>query len=172
MKYRIVVLITFLLASSFAIGQSKNTIIRDPKLNKNVLIGYCNRQGLKQGLFGKYFETQYTAYKPSDALLNKLRKKINKTQITIVFGSWCSDSEIQVPRFYKILDKVGYNEKNLTLIAVDRSMNALIVDVKDLNLKKIPLFIIYENGEELGRITESPKKTLEKDLLEILKKVK
>jgi hypothetical protein len=32
----------------------------------------------------------------------------------------------------------------------------------------VPTIIFYENGKELGRIVESPEKTLETDILKIL----
>ena len=171
MKNRVFVLIAFLLTANFVFAQSKNTLVLDTKLNKNVLVGYCNRNGLKSGLFGEYFITQYTAYKPSKSYIKKIKDKIDKTKITIIFGSWCGDSKLQVPRFYKILDKTGYNENDVNLIAVNTSLAALTTDISKLNITKIPTFIIYENGKELGRIVESPKKSLEKDLWKIVKKV-
>ncbi len=170
MKIKILSLIIMLLGSSLLSAQSKNTVITDGKLHKDVLVGFCDRNGLKWGLFGKYFVTQYDAYKPSRKIIDKIKDKIDKTKIVIIFGSWCSDSKIQVPRFYKILDKSGYNENDVTLIAVDRAKRAMTTDIAKYEVTRIPLFIIYQDGKELGRIVESPKKTLEKDLYKILKK--
>jgi len=42
-------------------------------------------------------------------------------------------------------------------------------DIDNLDIKRVPTFIIYENGEEIGRIIETPKKSLEKDLEKIVK---
>ena len=38
----------------------------------------------------------------------------------------------------------------------------------DLDIELVPTFIFYRNGEELGRIVETPEDTLEKDLAEIV----
>lgn len=171
MKNRIVILASLLFASALLMGQSKNTIVTDTQLNKNVLVGSCNRNGLKMDLFGKYYATQYQAYRPSDKLIKKIAQKIDQTKITVVFGSWCSDSKIQVPRLYKILDKTGYNENDIHLIAVNSSLRALTMDISNLDIKRIPTIIVYQDGKELGRIVESPKKSLEKDLWKIVKKV-
>jgi thiol-disulfide isomerase/thioredoxin len=150
-----------------------NAKIKDPKLNnKEVMIGYCNRDGITAGEFGVYFESQYDIYKPAEKYINKLREGINKVDIKIIFGTWCSDSKIQVPRFYKVLDQSGFKEKNLKIIGVNRDKNALSVNIMDLNIELVPTFIIYQNGEELGRIIETPKKTLEKDLAKIIAKAK
>lgn len=163
---------TLLLISSLGLySQSKNVSIEDEKSGKKILIGYCDRIGLEQGFFGTYFISQKELYIPKEGVIKKLTEVINKVQITIVFGSWCSDSRLQVGRFYKILDETGYNEKNLTLIGVDRNKNAISVNIEDLKIERVPTFIIYQNGKELGRIVESPKKSLEDDLWKIVKKV-
>jgi hypothetical protein len=162
---------TLLLISSFGLfSQSKNVSIQDEKSGKKILIGYCDRSGLEQGFFGTYFTSQYELYIPKEGTIKKLTEVINKVQITIVFGTWCSDSRLQLGRFFKILNETGYKEKNLTLIGVDRNKNALSVNIENLDVKLVPTFIIYQNGNELGRITESPKKTLEDDLWKIVKK--
>ena len=75
-------------------------------------------------------------------------------------------------RFFKILDETGYKEKNLTIIGVDRTKNALSVNIENLNIERVPTFIVFQDGKELGRIVESPKKSLEEDLWKIVKKVK
>jgi thiol-disulfide isomerase/thioredoxin len=164
---------TLLIISSFSVfSQTKNVMIMDEKINKNVMIGYCDRSGLEEGVFGTYFTSQYDLYAPKESVIKKLTEVINKVQITIVYGTWCSDSRLQLGRFYKILDETGYKEKNLTVIGVNRDKNAISVNIENLNIKLVPTFIIYQKGKELGRIVESPKKSLEEDLWKIVKKVK
>lgn len=136
------------------------------------MVGKCNRDGLKQNEFGIYFNSQYEVYKPIEKLIDQMKTKINLLDITIVFGTWCSDSKIQVPRFFKILDKAGYNEKRMTIIGVNHNKQAFTTNIEYLKIERIPTFIIYQNGKELGRIVESPKKSLEKDLARIVKKAK
>ena len=66
---------------------------------------------------------------------------------------------------------MGYNTKNITLIGVNSDKNALSVNVENFNIKLVPTFIIYQKDNELGRIVESPNKSLEEDLWKIVKKV-
>ncbi len=33
---------------------------------------------------------------------------------TIIIGTWCKDTKEQMPRFYKIADEMGLNEKKYT----------------------------------------------------------
>lgn len=154
-------------------AQNINTKVKDPDLNDQVvLVGKCNREGLKEGEYGAYFNSQYELYEPSKKYTDKLKEKINLVDITIVFATWCSDSKIQVPRFYKVIDAAGYNEKRMHTIGVNRKKNALTTNIEYLNIELVPTFVVYQDGKELGRIIETPKKSLEKDLLKIVKKAK
>ena len=152
--------------------QEVNRVIKDPNMGQNVMAGPCNLSGLKSGIFAPWFNYQYKVYKPNDKVVNAIQKKLNKTKITVVFGSWCGDSKLQVGRFYKILTDAGYNLKNVNLIAVDRAKKVPGMNIRNLHIKRIPTFIVYHHGKELGRIVESPKTTLEKDLQNILRKNK
>ncbi len=152
-------------------AQKENKVITDPVLHRDVMVGMCTRQGLEQGIFAPWFNAQYKNYHPDPSKLEAIMPKINKTQITVVFGSWCGDSKMQVGRFFKILDASGYKKK-VKIIAVTRRLKAGSVDITALNIRRIPTFVIYYRGEEVGRIVESPKTTLEGDLAAILDKMK
>jgi len=173
MKTLFISFLILMLSASGLIAQNINTKIKDPKnKNREILIGYCNLGGLKSGEFGNYFQSQYEVYQPADKYIKKLREKINFVDITVVFGTWCSDSQLQVGRFFKILDRSNYDDKNLKIIAVDRDKNAYTTNIESLKIERVPTFIISQHGEELGRIVESPKKILEKDLWKIVNRVK
>lgn len=162
--------ILFVLQGAFS--QKMNKVVKDPMLHRDVLVGYCNRNGLEHGLFSQWFNSEYNNYRPDAKTVNEIAKKVNKTHITVVFGSWCGDSKMQTGRFYKILDEAGFQENNLKTIAVLRSIKAGDVDVSALNIQRVPTFIVYYQDKEIGRIVESPKVSLEADLEAILKKVK
>jgi thiol-disulfide isomerase/thioredoxin len=83
-------------------------------------------------------------------------------------GSWCSDSRREVPRFYKILDRLKFDQNKLTLFCVDRSKKDSADDTSKLNIESVPTFIFYRKEKEIGRIIESPKETLEKDIQKIV----
>ncbi len=172
MKASVFYMVLFLFSIQIAVSQNLNTIIKDPDLNKDVMVGKCDRNGLKQGEYGLYFKSQYEVYEPSEKYIEKMKVKINLVDITVVFGTWCSDSRIQVPRFFKVLDKAGYNEKRMTVIGVSRKKIAFVTNIEHLDIVLVPTFIISQNGKELGRIIETPKKSLEKDLAKIINKAK
>ncbi len=171
MKKLFLVVLVLAFAGQGAWAQKENKVITDPVLHRDVLVGKCTRQGLEQGIFAPWFNAQYKNYHPDKSKCKAIGQKINSTEITVVFGSWCGDSKMQVGRFFKILDASGYRHK-VKLIAVTRRLKAGNVDIAPLNIRRIPTFIIYDQGKEIGRIVESPKTTLEGDLAAILTKVK
>jgi thiol-disulfide isomerase/thioredoxin len=146
-------------------SQEMNGKITDPKLDKEILYGNCDRSGLGKGEFGSLFAEYYQIYKPDKAVLNQLRKKKEGVEILIVLGTWCSDSQEQVPKFFKILDKINFADKNVRMICVSSNKEAGAIETASYNIQKVPTFIIYKNGKEIGRIIETPYATLEKDLL-------
>jgi thiol-disulfide isomerase/thioredoxin len=156
--------------STFTFAQQQNRVINDSRLHRDVLVGLCNDDGLRGSLFGSYFNNQYVQYHPDTAKIEVLKKKLSNVQITIVFGSWCGDSKMQMGRFYKILDRAGFDYAKVRVIAVDRSLKAGDISIASLKIKRIPTFILFSNGNEIGRIVESPEVSLEGDLVNILNK--
>jgi hypothetical protein len=169
MKKLVLILVMFSLIS-FGKAQLLNRTKIDEQSQMEVLIGTCNREALKSDLFKVYFEPEYEKYTTDEAIITKLKKGLvnNNISITIVMGSWCGDSQEQVPRFYKVIDAIGFADSGITLICVDRTKKSDKGETDNLNIIRIPTFIIYKNGKEIGRIIETPKASLEKDLLEII----
>ena len=173
MIYRYTLIFLLLAFSYSTFAQARNAKVKDPKLNnKEVAIGYWDTKGLGEGEFGLYFGSQYELYDPADKYIEKMQGSINNLDITIVFGSWCSDSKIQMGRFFKVLKEAGYNDMHLKIIGVNRDKNALSVNIENLGIESVPTFIVYQSGKELGRIIETPKKSLEKDLAKIVSRAK
>ena len=168
-KSGIFFLLSFIILVSAAQAQTKNKVVYDTTIQEKVLIDLCDKNGLESGEFGTYFTPEYEAYEANDSLIRLIGQKINDYQITVVFGSWCSDSQEQLPRFYKILDKAGYDDSGLTIIAVNRSKKTEKTDISGLYIERVPTFIVYKDGKEKGRIVETPQETLEEDLWKIVR---
>lgn len=168
MRVRYIIISIIILFGYQAIGQMNSTVL-DPNTKTSMLMGYCDKKGLEKGVYGAYFESQYDIYKPSQIYVSKLQDKLDEYEITIVLGTWCSDSKREVPHFYKVINEAGYNDKRVKVIAVDKRKEAVLVDISDMDIEKVPTFIIYKDDKEVGRIIETPKKTLEQDLWKIIK---
>jgi len=154
-----------------ASAQKMNKKIEDKSRNKTVLINKCSREGLIAfPEFKESYDAEYPLYKADSLTLDSLKPLLKDKKITIVLGTWCGDSKLQVPHFFKVLDGLGLPEKDITIIAVDGAKKAEGGILDGLKIEFVPTIIVYEKVKELGRITESPLETLEKDMLHILAK--
>ena len=168
MKLLYIILLTLLILHN-TVAQDLNKVITDPRSDQEIIYGYCDREGLTSGIFNNWFEPEYKSYMVEEKILSDIdRDLLYVCFITVVLGTWCSDSQREVPRLYKILDYLAFPEKNLKLICVDRTKDAAYTEVPELSIDLVPTIIIYIGDEELGRIIESPAESLEVDLIKIL----
>lgn len=160
-------ILTFL--TYYGSAQELNTIVFDDKANEYILIGYCNIEGFTSGDFNEWFQLEYDNYIIDSETLDQINlDNIENLEITVVLGTWCSDSQREVPRFFKILEKISFPYEYLTIICVNRSKEAPETHVGELNIELVPTFIFSINGKEIGRIIETPEVSIEKDFKKII----
>jgi hypothetical protein len=165
MNAKFFLIVAMALMPAFIFSQEINKKITDPKKGTEILIGNCDRSGLKSGDFGKIFKENYQTYIPDMSVIQQLTPLKDGVEILVVLGTWCSDSQEQVPAFFKILDQIRFDKKMVQIICVDSNKKAGDIDLVNYNIEKVPTFIVYKKGREVGRIIETPYTTLEKDLL-------
>ncbi len=151
-------------------AQEVDKKIEDKIKHKQVMLNLCSKAGLIAfPEFKDSYDTHYEAYTLDTVTIDKLKTLLDGQKITIVLGTWCGDSKLQVPHFLKVIDALGVEEKNLRIIGVDGDKKAENGLLDGLKIERVPTFIIANNkGSEIGRITESPRKTIEADILDIL----
>ena len=145
-------------------AQDKNQTFIDEDSGKKMLTGYCTREAFEDSAFSWWWNSEWEMYEVNDETLAPLKEKMDAITITIVMGTWCSDSRREVPRFYKIIEKLNFPEEKIKLIAVDRDKKTESIDIEELDINFVPTFILYRDGEEIGRIIEAPQESLEIDM--------
>jgi thiol-disulfide isomerase/thioredoxin len=115
-----------------------------------------------------WFEDTKQKYMPDAGVVEALLPYSPELHFVVVMGTWCSDSRKQVPAFYSLMDALHISGKRIELIGVDRQKRSGDVDVARLRIEYVPTFIVYYKGKEIGRIVETPKVSLEEDLLALL----
>jgi len=123
---------------------------------------------MNDSVFFNTWTTEYNNYQPDYETLDSLEGKLDNIIITIIFRSTCSDSREQLPRLFKILNEVNYDVNSITLIGVNREKQGLSSEAEGLEIELVPTIIFYKDGNEIGRIVETPVESLEKDLLKFL----
>jgi len=131
-----------------------------------ILVGQAQKSDLEKAPYSEWFSTEFKAYQPNKKAIGNLKNVINDYQISVVMGTWCGDSQEQVPVLFKILDLSEYTQK-VTLICVPRKFKEY-EPVASYDLLRVPTIIISQNGQEKGRIIEYPMQSIETDLLKIM----
>jgi len=118
----------------------------------------------------RWYRVGCRKYKPNKNVIDSL-KSFKGYTLLIFGGNWCSDTRTQLPAMLKVL-KLTDLDKNPLIFFTDRKKecsNCGDFDPKKYNIEFVPTFIVLDStGKEKGRIIETPKRTLEKDLLKIL----
>ena len=139
----------------------------DEKSGKPMLCGEISRAALEtDSNYAEWFKPEYENYQVNASLLPKL--DLEDVQAIIILGTWCSDTKRELPRFFKILDASQFDSADVTLYAVNREKKAEGVDLSSYAVERVPTFVFFRRGREIGRIVESPSATLEDDMVEIL----
>lgn len=154
----------------FANAQVVNKIVFDEMAQENILYGQCTQAAFTDPLFDSWYSFEYNSYTPKSEVISQLDTLINGVAIKVVLGTWCSDSQREVPRFLKIMSLLETNERmTIELICVNRSKTAIEAGIPEGYVEFVPTFFVSRNNVELGRIIETPIATLEEDLLNLLK---
>tara|TARA_B100000795_G_C22789108_1_gene436055 strand:- start:1589 stop:2104 length:516 start_codon:yes stop_codon:yes gene_type:complete len=153
----------FLCLFSLANGQENEDI------NGN-LIGYIGKSDFLKGKHKDWFLKNYEDYHPNQKIVQKIKKSIKNVSIKAFIGSWCHDSKRELPRFYKIMELTAFDfTNNFQMIGITIGKKTPNNLQKGYAVKHTPTFIFYRDGKEIGRFVEYSKKTIEKDLLRILR---
>lgn len=179
MKYLSIVSAAVLAVSLFSCKTTQNSTSAGLVTSVSVdgdpmLLGRISRKALMEGSFAGWFNTEYNGYTVNAGALAGRETALKKVDVEIFMGTWCSDSQREVPRFYKILDQLGISEKRVSIIAVDdhpdRRKTSPGGEEKGKSIEYVPTFIFKKDGMELGRIIESPQSSLEADMAGFLSK--
>ncbi len=90
-------------------------------------------------------------------------------EVTVFFGTWCSDSRRELARLWRAFDEIGGEVPfEIRWIGVDRDKKEPADRVAGADLRYVPTFIVVRDGREVGRIVETSPHGIENDLLALL----
>ena len=135
---------------------------------ENIFVGVISEAILEREYH--WYKKEYDSYHVDSVLLNDLKSEIAEVSISIYMATWCGDCHREIPRFYKILNEAGIDESRIVNASMDLTKKTPENYEEGMNITKIPTFIFFKHGEELGRIVEKPTVSLEYDMLQILER--
>jgi thiol-disulfide isomerase/thioredoxin len=147
--------------------QAKYTVVKDA--SEKVLKGYINRSILESDTAFKWFGENLKYGQANTAAVNAFKNNASKFSMIVFGGTWCHDTQNLLPVFYRLVDKSGYPENKITLVAVDREKTGPDNLHKTYNITNVPTFIVMKDGKEVGRVVEYGKEgAIDKELGEIV----
>lgn len=151
MKYLAILLMILLLGACKANGPGNADYFAGPISAQQLLSQY------------PVFQQAYDDYHPSPQELAAVHRLAGHS-LTILFGTWCHDSEREVPRLLKLLEISQVALKDIKLVAVDLHKSDPDGLSRQHNLRYTPTFILSVDEQEIGRVVERPVNSLGEDL--------
>ncbi|NVJ60102.1 MAG: thioredoxin family protein [Gammaproteobacteria bacterium] len=157
--FGILVLISIVACSSSHESSGKNISHTIKKPTASIYMAFGTIDGSE--LLSKYprFNNEYEDFSPSENDILKLRKIDTPTKLTVVFGSWCHDSEREVPRIIKLVRQSNNPMIQLNLIAVKHNKQLPEGMPQKYQVLYTPTLYLEQNDELVGNIVERPKES-------------
>ena len=117
---------------------------------------------------------EYDEAEPDLSSIERLSSAAGSYRIVTVLGSWCHDSRREVPRLVKILDVLDSPAFSLEMVGVDRTRR---IDDAGLaassgverTVDRVATIVVFDaDGNELGRVVETPERPIEELLVEFI----
>jgi len=165
----VILMIVFPLATS---AQETTYNMETESVSKRVdkiLNGPITKEGLQKMPYKVWFNTNYKTYiVDTKALKNIKRRKLKDLKILAFMGTWCHDSNREIPRLIRVCEELGIADQ-LELYGIDVDKTSQAGRESKYGVKNTPTIILLMDGKEIARIIEEPEISLEQDIEKILK---
>ena len=132
-----------------------------------ILVGRISYAQMRQ-YAEAWFDKEYDFYRINQERLEKIKPLLKDKRVVLLMGTWCEDSQREVPAMMKILDQAGYKTAEMEIIAIDEDKRTKEGLEKAYDLTYVPALIFFDGEKEINRIVEFPINSLEQDILDIL----
>ncbi len=145
--------------------KSSSTISKN---DEGIIKGEFSRSVLETDEKFSWFKSQYSTYQPDENAIHFLDSTARNYRFLVFLGTWCGDSKNGVPKFCKIADVSHISQENIILYGLDRTKKSDDGLTEKYHITNVPTVIVLMNDNEIGRITEHPQESFEKDLVRII----
>ena len=130
--------------------------------------GEFSRDQLENSTHNNWFLENYNAHPLNKELVSQIDSLFDDIEVTIYMGTWCEDSQREVPGFLKIIDALEANDQVQPIIGLNEDKVSHNGSAEQAGVTNVPTFIFSKDGNEINRIVEFPIISLERDILDIL----
>ena len=130
-----------------------------------IMVGIVSQDKL---MTDKTFVLDTSEFTLSDEDLKQVTHWPDDLHIDIYFGTWCHDSQREVPKMLNILKENNGISSQLIALDYDKSDPQGLANTN--GIKYTPTFIVSMGNKELGRIIERPTLSLVADITAMIAK--
>ena len=130
--------------------------------------GEFSRDQLENSTHNNWFLENYNAHPLNKALVSQIDSLFDDIEVTIYMGTWCEDSQREVPGFFKIIDALEANDQVRPIVGLNEDKVSHDGSAEQAGVTNVPTFVLSKDGQEINRIVEFPIISLEQDILDIL----
>lgn len=136
----------------------------------SILNGIISKYILLNDSSFKWYTGSQTGYTPDADALKAMEATKSTVRYIVFGGTWCSDTQFILPKFFKLQELSGVPDNNISFFAMNREKKTLGNVGDAFKITNVPTIIVMKDGKEIGRVVEYGKSgKWDKDLSEILK---
>lgn len=160
---------TLLIALMVVSASAQDTEITVEPGGTKIIKGFFTQKDLATDSSFLWYAQNRNGYVPESNALRNLRAKKDSVNFIVFGGTWCSDTQNILPKFFALTDAAGVTQDRITMIGVDRSKKTIHHLTEAFNVNFVPTIIVMKEGKEVGRVVEYGRYGMfDKELGEIL----
>ena len=134
-----------------------------------ILQGKINMANLQVSTLTPWFNQDYQRISIDAKWTENVKPYLKGLRVKIFMGTWCEDSQRQIPHFFKLLESLEFDQNHIEMYAMSEEKITPKNFEKGWEIFNIPTIIFLKNGNEINRFVEFPVNSLESDITKIIK---
>lgn len=142
-----------LLAASFhTYAQTPYTFTKNG--DEVILNGIITKYILMNDPVFSWYPSSQQSYTVNQSTVDAMSASKGKVKYIIFGGTWCSDTQFILPKFFKMQEQAGVPDTDISFFAMDRSKKTIGNIGDALGITNVPTIIVMKDGKEVGRVVE------------------
>ena len=134
-----------------------------------ILLGKINKANLQVSTLTPWFNQDYQRISIDAKWSENVKPYLKGLRVKIFMGTWCEDSQRQIPHFFKLLESLEFDQNHIEMYAMSEEKSTPENFEKGWEIFNIPTIIFLKDGIEINRFVEFPVISLESDIKKIIK---
>ena len=134
-----------------------------------ILLGKINKANLQTSNHTPWFNQDYHSISIDPQWIENLKPYLIGLRIKVFMGTWCEDSQREIPHFFKLLQALEFDQNHIEMYAMSEEKTTPENYERGWEIYNLPTIIFLKNENEINRFVEFPVNSLESDVTKIIK---